>query len=509
MITTTTSPHRGRRWKRRLLWGAILLAVGAIGFFWSFFLFAVFVVAAAVVACFRWSKNWSVLHLALMLLLIATLAGAWRAGVFPSHAGRQSSAESRLPVVEGVLTSLPPGYESASQPPPPDALEQTREALRDAIRKYRAQANVVERALQLKESADGVVAFADNQRQSIDAIVSATNALADAIKAEKLDSLQKLRVVKDDLEKQIQSCELELQKVRTAKDANDLYSDCLLKFNIASVGSINGKVQLLESALREAKRKAIENDIATTVSNHEVTIDESKARITKTYALAFRTKEFSLAALDASELMIESDPELLSQSLTVAFGGEAAPAVPVDDASRILIRPGVTEVRLVRTRVYPARIRDLPSKLRLVQFRYVELRWPNPWKWTIRSIVDLSRAQGQSRYPYAFDIQSDAPIEAVRLPTDSFFASNFAFAPPSREDHEEVLRPLASESLRPSYFLTHQMLWLELMPDNFVFRNAAMRAVKDYLFIENLIAALIVTALGLVITILATRSTPA
>ena len=444
-------------------------------------------------------KKWLYVLSAIVAAAVVYVAG--RTDGLPAHVNQRSSAISRLPLIGERLSSVPLAYETANRTPPFDELKQRREELRAAARKVRGQKATVGRAMKLVDAADAAMDLGKAQEQSVRDIVGAKRALAEALDKRELGSAEARRAITDGLEKYVGTAEARMAAVSTATAAVDVIDDFRGNLKKVSVDDINDQMLALEDAIGRLTRDTIGADVRIG-GDTRLRLDEQADRIEQRQVIEWSTSKFPLRSIDASEWMLDRDPAALSETLSVFFGraADAAEGTPVSDPRDIPIASGIRHVTLVKRTLWKAEITELPSSLRRASFRYFLLKLPPPSTIKLRATLDLSTAKGPDRFPYAVDFATNLPVSEMRLPANALFASNFSFEAPRREGAEDAFKP--RDALTPAYFQSHENLWIELMPEEPAFRNAAVQKGKDLFFTENLLAALAAAVAGLLLAAL-------
>lgn len=466
--------------------------LGALNVIWLIW----FLATVASVAILRWAalpeKARKVVG-SLVLLVLILMMGV--VGTEPTHFDQRSATQSRLPIVGPYISSPPAEYARASLQPPLDDLGQTQETFRREVFRLRAQSNAVELALSLKVTADGAIDYGQNAKIQINDLLDHKAALLRALENRKLDSLKRLDETKAALDEFLQQSEDAMARETTAAGARRALTAFRLAAPQKSIDDVNDHVLRLEQALDRIGKDIIGNELSQGQRNR-IRLDEPSRTIVRDELVSFSIGKFAVKEIDASEWMLSHDPEAISQEqLLVYFGDNEAEAKQPDDIHHIPIRPGINKVGLIKRTVVPSGLTELPS-LRFVSFRYFLWKWPNSFPAKLRLLVDLSSVKLSEAYPYSIETNRNAPITELRLPVDSLFNTIFAFTAPRREGVEDVFAPPDSEALTPSYFLTHNFIWVELMPDSFLFRNKLIQEWKPYLFYENLVAAIAVMSFG-------------
>jgi len=438
-----------------------------------------------------WRKFLATATLLVLFLLM------WRAGGVPGHMNIGSAAESRLPWGISKLTAPPDDYLTANRPSVLDEVAQAKEEFRQAVFRLRAQGNSVERALSLKASSDKVITYSQSANLSIKEVLDAKRAVDESLQKRKLNSVADLRQTKDNLERFLKEAEIEMQKKRTAEQAQEFLTDFRLRALTKSIDDVNDHMLRLESALNQLQREAVNRDMRVDVL-YTVQLDEQANQLIRQQKDSVSVTNLGLKRLDASELLLDQEAGSIEQAIFAVYGDDPKYAVKVTNPQQIPIQPGVKRVTLFKRTVVHAGLSDLPASLRLPTFRYFLLKWPPPSAVKLRATLDLSSTNGPDEFPFAFDLMTDKPIKEVRIPANAFFSASHTFNPPRREGDEDVLE---SDQLSPSYFSTQNYIWIELMPKSQVFRNSTVQSWKEYLFAENLTAALVVMSVGVLCAI--------
>lgn len=144
----------------------------------------------------------------------------------------------------------------------------------------------------------------------------------------------------------------------------------------------------------------------------------------------------------------------------------------------------------------------MPTKLRLLPFRYFFIRWPQPYDISINVKLDLSSIGLGKSYPIVVSHKRDYPIEAIEIPSESYFTSNLEVAR-SRLNESDLLTPKQT-NFSPQYFKDHDAIWVELLPS--ALANSIVQNGKEYLFTENWIALIMVSLAGSLWAALAKKS---
>ncbi len=476
----------------------VLFLVAAALAVYSFVLCAFLVAAVCVILAFKYtSPAW--LKVVLCFASALLVAGVWQAGKTPAHVNDRSSVESRLPWVGPVVSAVPEAYRVANDTPQPDPLQQAREELRAKIQQLRKQSNVVRRALAAKDAADVVVEYGEKHQPRLDTkpIGDARDGIDKAVRELGLDSANYKRF-QDKTEEMLQSAERAMREATDAKTIENLLDDLRLDAVTKSAGSVESQLRSLDLAVANFERNDVDADLTRSFS-HALTFDETHDRLIREEWVGIASRGALLRQLDASDLMSDVDATNPA-TLRVVYGPNPSlqNANEVVDAARIAIPRGITQVTLVKRVVVPAGVQELPSALRLARFRYFTFTWPVPLPTRIRATVDLQDRGGPGAAPYSFEVPVNSPIAQVRVPADALFASSYALGAPQREGREDVFRPV---DLSPSYFQTHESVWVELMPDHVAFRNSLVQGHRELLFPENLLASGIAAGIGAAIAL--------
>ena len=482
----------------RAIYGILgALAIAVLAAMFSVVWLVWFVLTMVAVGIFRWNAlpktGRRLFASVLVLLLFSTM---WFIGAAPTHFDR-SAAESRLPFVASRISAPPAAYLGADSAPPLDDLGQARLEFRREIFRLRAQSNSVERALSLKATADKVIDYGHSIKLEIKDLLDAKTALAGALSGRKLESIQKLDETKTSLDLFLREFEERLNEQKTVSDVRRLLTDFRLQSPKKSVDDVNDSMLRLEAALNRLGKEIIGAGLRTDALNR-VKLQESTDTLIRDEVISLTSRAIPLRKIDASEWLLARDPDTITQDLLVYFEDAESAARKPDDPREISVSPGIGKVTLIKRTVVPARLTDLPTYLRLFTFRYFLLKWPTTFPAKLRLSIDLSKSNLGDAYPYAVDTLADAPIQQIRLPSRSLFSAGVEFKP-RNEGEDDVLEPTAT--LTPSYFLTHNYIWVELMPSNIFFRNNAVQQWKQYLFPENLVAALSVMVLAAIIAL--------
>jgi hypothetical protein len=478
---------------KRAIYGILVaLAIATLAAMFSVVWLVWFVLTMVSVGIFRWKAlpetGRRLFALVLVLLLFSTM---WFVGAVPTHFDR-SAAESRLPLVASRVSAPPAAYLSADAAPPLDDLGQARLEFRREIFRLRAQSNSVERALSLKATADKAIDYGHNIKLEIKDLLDAKAALVGALSGRKLESIQQLDETKTALNSFLRESEERLAEQKTVADVRRQLTDFRLQSPKKSVDDVNDSMLRLEAALNRIGKEFIGTELKMDALNR-VKLQESANTLVRDEVISLSSRTFPLRKIDASEWLLARDPDAITQKLLVYFEDAESAAKTPDDPREISVSPGITKVTLIKRTVVPARLTDLPTNLRLFTFQYFLLKWPTAFPAKLRLTMDLSKSNLGDAYPYAIDTLADAPIRQIRLPADSLFSASVEFKP-RKEGGDDVLE--ATSALMPSYFLTHNYVWVELMPNNILFRNNAVQQWKQYLFPENLFAALSVMVLA-------------
>jgi hypothetical protein len=460
-----------------------------------------FVATMLAVAIYRWKLLPEAgRKLAAVLMALCLVAVMWLVGAAPTHLDPGSSAQTRLPLVSSRM-GAPPAYVDAQNTPQLDELAQAREDLRREVFRLRAQSNAVEAALSLKGIADGAIAYLRSAEIPTDDLLNAKRSLNDALASRKLDSVAKLDQTKADLDAFLDQAEVKMANEPTVSGARRLLTDFLLQAREKSIDDVNDSMLQLEDALNRVAKSVIGDELQV-ATLYRVRLDESSNTLVREELISISARKFPLKTIDASELLLDRGADAITQDLLVYFGDDEAGARSPADVHHIPIRAGIEKVTLLKRTVVPAGLTELATKFRLTSFRYFLLKWPSAFAAKLRVVLDLSPAKLSPVYPYSIETSTDALIKEIRLPKYSLFNAGIAYKTPRREGEEDVLE--TEEPLRPAYFLTHNSIWVELMPDSIAFRNKPVQEWKQYLFPENLAAALVVMALGFLCTLLIT-----
>jgi hypothetical protein len=423
----------------------------------------------------------------------------WRIGAAPAHLGALSGASTRLPWIGTVITPPPEAYAQATESPQLDEMDQFKEDFRREVFRLGAQANAVELALDLKGAADRALDFARDAKVESGDLLDAKASFGQALERRKLDDLKSLDETKATLQSFLAEFQKRMAVVANAKEMARLLVDFRLQSRQKGIDDVNDSMRRLEESLNRIARDVIGAELKVEAYNR-IRVLEKKDALLREELIVFATRNVALRAIDATELMLVTDPDAAAQELLVFFGDNEAGAEKPSDIRRIPIRRGVTKVTLVKRTVVPAKIARLSTPLRLYPFSYVLLRWPTSFAPKLRLTLDLTSANLSDAYPYSIEASTNAPISELWIPAYSLFNASIAFKNQIRFGEEHILTP--DPALMPAYFLTHNHVWLELVPDSILFRNKLVQDQKEYLFPENWVGALCVMAAGAVIALI-------
>jgi hypothetical protein len=410
-----------------------------------------------------------------------------------------SIASAPWPLHGSQTEDLPEAFRLANKAPQFDELRQLKDDFRRDVVRVRGQANSVERSLALKANADRLVAFAQAANLQIGEVISAKRAVDDALEKRGLDSGEKLKRQKAQLEEFLRTSEANLLKLESAEQAADFLTDFRLKVGRVAVDDVNDRTVQLEAAIAQVRKETVTSGVRVEVW-YQATFAEARDVIIYDTIVAVVATKPILMTMDASELTLEHNPDAKEHLLLVAFGDDIEAAVPVRDPQAVSVPIGTTKVTFLRRTVIPARIQNLETPWRVGSFRSVLMKWPPPRPTKLRMLVDLSKQDGPESYPFAFELPTDSPIKSIRLPRNSLYMATIGLKSPRVQNDHDVFE--TDSPLAPSYFVTHNHVYLELMPDLLVYRNALVQKHKEFLVPENLAAAATAACLGAVAAIL-------
>jgi hypothetical protein len=472
-------------------WGLTLFFIAvSFSLVWA----VVLVVAAVTVGISKWkvlSPDKRKTVAAFLGLLI--IVGIWVMGRAPSHLDPGSAASSRLPGINQLLGSIPADHLAANQDPPFDELTQTQAAFQKDVFKLRADANSVDQILELREATDSVVRQMEGPKLDVSRLLDAKKAVEEAMQKYELGTSEEIDAKQAALEKFLKAAEDGMKGANTATEAKRMLKQFRLGTIAKGLEVVSDRKIVFENVLSDYYRQIVDKHM-TLVVRQTAQLNEESNEIEREQVVSLSMGGLAVNQIDASELLIDHDPEEIRCGLLVAYGDNVSGARPADNPKTISVHPGIKTITLIRTSVIPAGLKDLPTGLRVWPFRYFLVKWLPLAPVKLRARLDLSSSGGPTNVPYVFEVPSNAPIEAIRLPANAFYAASYPFKAPRREGSEDALEP--DGELKPSDFATRSYIWIELMPNSLVFRNSLVQSKKEYFFPENAAAASTVAVVG-------------
>ncbi len=480
--------------KRAVKFAITLAVLVAIAITFSVVWAVLLVLAAITIGISQWKGlPGTAKTLAVTVLALAIVGVIWYMGAAPSHYDPGSAAASRLPGVTRLAGGVPEDHAAADRDPPFDELAQARNAFQGDVFKLRSQANAVDQVLSLRAATDDVVRFRQGLNLELSGLLDAKKAVDDALQRSELTTIEQLKAKQLALETFLKDAERAMKLKRTASEARDYLTQFRLQTIARALEDVSDRKTNLESVLNSYSKQTIDSDMHLTVVQ-TARLNETANELEREQVVSLSVGRLGVKEIDASELLLDHDPGEIRYDLRVAYGDSISEARQPENPRTIFVRPGVKKITLIRTSVIPAGLKDLPTGLRVWPFRYFLVKWLPLAPIKLRTVLDLSAAKGPASAPYVFEVPSDAPVESIRLPANSFYAASFGFKAPRREGSEDVLEP--DRELKPSEFAVRSHIWIELMPDSIVFRNAVVQGKKEYFFPENAVAAITVVVLG-------------
>jgi hypothetical protein len=243
------------------------------------------------------------------------------------------------------------------------------------------------------------------------------------------------------------------------------------------------KMFSLEEALRELTRQAVASSAV-----YEMESDGGP-RATYRETITIRSLQDGLLdTIDASLLQREADSAGVGFKIRVQRG-DGAP-VEVKDPSNILIQPRQKTVKLIYDRFAPVALPRYCAIAPIGVISRVVLEWP-PSGSSVRFGGVLLK--GDEHLPVWFSFDRSKPetqvIEEIRMPANSVFATARQLEVSTRDDRD-VLTSAHPADLALAGFSGEGTNWIEIFDDSPVLRNGVTRKFKDYLIVENSIAAM-------------------
>lgn len=463
-----------------ILLAVVLVILAAFGVVWA----VVFCLVTVVTWLVRWSKTPDRLKLVSLVVVLMLIGSFYFTGAFPDLRQLPSAADSRLPGVAQLVATPNLDHDRAQKPPVRDALEETRQRLREEIVRYRTQDGAVERAFTTRDRARRIIEFAEKRQSPIKDLVDAKLAVDDSLKELALGTAAALRERRVKLREYLDEAERQATTKSSESELQDIWTTFQLQAPAIAFEKLSDHLRKLEDALNQFTKQFVAQDIK--VAHYmAAALDENEpsGKVVRDQIIGIGSTRAQLTALDASEWTFDKDAGGRSPEVLVSYG-PVDDAKPVADPRSILIPAGIKYVTLVKRSVTPVTISELPSKIRILPFTYFMFKWPRPAAVKLHGTLDLSAVNGPAEFPYAFDVDTDAPIKELRLPAWAYFTATVPFT--SRPETPEIIEPVSE--LKPSYFLHHSHVLIELVPRKL--RWQLVQDHKQYLFPENLIMAL-------------------
>lgn len=411
-------------------------------------------------------------------------------GAAPDPKRLPSAGDSRLPILERLLHKSNPHQERADRPPQHNDREELEHRLKQGLVRFRAQDRTVDQAFTLRDKVRQIIEFGEKRNVSIKELLDAKLALDESLKQLGLTSSVELKQRKASLQTFLSKIEETITTVKTDAEMQDLWTDFELNAPKVAFETLSDHIRKLEDALNQFMKELIAEDIQRPQSV-SFTLHESANQIRREQIVKISTKRSQLISLDASEWLLEKDPDGRTPKILVSYG-EVKDSKPVTDSRRIYVGDGAKFVTLIKRTWVSANLEEVPSYIRIVPFSSFLFTWPRPVAVKIRGLLDLSAVGGPSEYPYAFDVDANAPIEELRLPPWSYFRASIPFT--VHPEQPSVYKP--EEKLDPNYFRQHNYVTVELLPRFILFRNQIVQDKKQHLFFENISVGLAIMGLG-------------
>jgi hypothetical protein len=492
---------------KAVLLGLLGLLFAAVFGFALWYWTALLVLTGAAIAIFKWKRLPEFgRRIAGVLLLAGLVATLFFAGFGDAHYNAGSSTHSRIPGLTFVLGSTPAEYGKANVQPPPDPQAELRLQLQKKIFALRSQRDAAARAVRLMDQATEVVSR-HRDTTDVSAVAAAKQEVFQTLASLELSSVEALEARTAKLDALLAVMEARLTATEPLADRD--YTDLSLQSTTVSFEPLADAVGKLDDALNALVKGVVEQRLTPAISARG-TFDEAaglpgaesgatenqKGTFTRDLVVALRWKDLRVVELDPSELMLDKEPGALRHELYYSYPPNAT-LTRVNEGERIRVNAGVTSVVLLRRTVTSLSSKRLASRLRASQFSYFMFDWPSLMpNQRLRATVSLPERDASLEFPIVLKLTDDPRIEAVIVPRNSFFGSSYSFAKGQQMGTQDEL--LAGEDLRPSYFLTHGPVWVELLPRSWIARNALVQRSKQFLFLENAGIGLVVMFFGVV-----------
>jgi hypothetical protein len=485
------------RWLPRLGLGVLvegLLLLLAL--YWSWWLTLFVVLGILVAASVRYfDKIGGAVGVSIVAVCILLGLGKW--GVLPLVARSAPNGLSESSCDEMLIEQIQrnfPGFGGKAGPPP---LQQSPlagrrvEMERDAARYlYQAKAAIdvdatltaVSRTLDL-QSAPGLEDARTAVNDGAQSIRGFLNDKGLSGREARMKSYEALKTVVDTV---LQSA----SKAVEAEDIRGLESNLFEADNRSDISQLAKRMFSLEEALLALTRQAV-----TTSSEYSIQWDASSSVATYREIITIASLQDALLdTIDASLLVREGESAGSSVRIGVQKGDET-PAY-VSDPEHILVQPRSRQVKIMYDRAAPVSRPTFCSSAPMSTIQRANFIWPSSAP-SVRLTGDIARGEQHLPVRVLHD-RSKAEtqtLESISLPASSVFAAARPLTLATR-DGADVLTASKPDDLALRNFTAERNDWIEVFSDTVLLRNGVIQRFKNYLIVENAVAAILTSVLA-------------
>jgi len=474
---------------KKFVWG-VWLAIVILGlilgilynYLWPVIIILSIIIGLIVLWSSRKTKWVQVIFFLILIILVIFLV---KSDFYPKSGSLKSYSEFHIPLLARLLSNGADYIEISGSYPPDEDME--KERFEQSCFQYMSQARSSEHSgILISEARKILNALRKMEEKNIDLskLSSAIEELDRVIKS-RFSSLTDLRSKVRDLETFLDSSRAKRSQMK-ADELADFEKDFKLQVLHYSLESEYGHMEKLLYELDNSISQVLSSKISVGSTLSTKLNEESNNWILEETISITPNPSIALTRIDVSELKLETKIKQFNQEIAIYY--EDPKDSRIKEEMSFAVNRDAPQVFVKNQFSIPANINELSTSFKPANMKYTLLRWPNPFPVKLKLSLDLTKLELAEEYTHFVVLERDNPIETIELPEYSYYTSAYEFKRIHRSNSDILVT--SSKELRPSYFRTHNNIWLELLPENYLFRNPIIQKYKEMIISENLLTLL-------------------